>query len=187
PRAPSSSTSARAWRATVRVELERVGKRFGRVAALAEVTATIPAGARVALVGPNGSGKSTLVRVIMGLLAHEGAVWLDGRPPRASAARALAYVPQVAPLAAAPVEELVRAVAAVRDLPVRRMVQTAARFEVDLRDIWRRPFRALSGGTRHKILLALALAADARLYILDEPTASLDARARAAFYAAYRE
>src|SRR5262249_52650000 len=147
----------------------------------------IPAGARVALVGPNGSGKSTLVRVIMGLLAHDGTVQLDGRPPGPSAARALAYVPQVAPLAAAPVEELVRAVAAVRNLPIARVAEAGGCFEAARRAIWRRPFGALRGGPRHKILLALAFAADARLYILDEPTASLDARARAAFYTAYRE
>jgi ABC-type multidrug transport system ATPase subunit len=166
----------------LRVELEHVGKRFGAVVALGGVTLAIPAGARVALVGPNGSGKSTLVRVLMGLVQHTGRVRLDP-----DAARRRAYVPQVAPLAAAPVEELVRAVAAVRGLAPAKIAATAARFDLDLADIGRRPFRGLSGGMRAKILIALALAADASLYLLDEPTASLDARARAAFYALYEE
>src|SRR5690606_37970169 len=46
----------------------------------------------------------------------------------------------------------------------------------------RRPFRSLSGGTKQKLLIALALAADASLLILDEPTASLDAGARERFF-----
>jgi ABC-type multidrug transport system ATPase subunit len=171
----------------VRVELEGVGKHFGRVAALSDVNVTIPAGARVALVGPNGSGKSTLVRALMGLIAHEGTVRFDGASPGPAHARARAYVPQVAPLAAAPVGELVRAVCSVRDVPLARVAQVAARFELVLDSLAGRPFRALSGGMRAKILLALALATRASLFLLDEPTASLDARARTAFYAAYRD
>jgi len=174
----------------MRVDLTSVGKRFERVVALRGVTASIPSGARVALIGPNGSGKSTLTRVIMGLLGHDGAVRLDGKDPfreRAAIAGRLAYVPQIAPQTSAPVGELVRALCAVRGLMPARVDAIAARLELDLAAIRRRPFRGLSGGTRQKVLLALALACDASLYILDEPTASLDARARQGFFALYEE
>jgi len=173
----------------MRIEVEQVGKRFGRQRALAGVTLDIPAGARVALVGPNGSGKSTLLKILVGLLGFEGRVRLGGLDRRSDGpaiASRLAYVPQVAPLAAATVGDLVRAVAGVRGIDARRVADRAAGMELDLAAIGRKSFRALSGGMRQKVLLALALAVDASLYVLDEPTASLDARGRAAFLRLYR-
>lgn len=169
----------------MRIELREVGKRFGRVVALSGVTAELPAGARVALVGPNGSGKSTLTRILMGLLSHEGDVRVDGRDPlahRAEIAQGLAYVPQIAPAMGAQVGELVRAVAEVRGLDKGRLTGFTGRLGLDLAAVEDRPFRGLSGGTRQKVLIALALAARARLLILDEPTASLDPAARTRFY-----
>jgi len=172
----------------VRIELDGVGKRYGRQQALAGVTLDIPAAARVALVGPNGSGKSTLIKILMGLLTYEGRVrvgGLDRRTAGPAIAPGLAYVPQVAPLAAASVGELVAAITGVRGIPLARVVANAAGLELDLDAVRKKPFRALSGGMRQKVLLALALAADASLYVLDEPTASLDARGRAAFLRLY--
>ena len=81
----------------MRIELREVTKRFRGVHALRGVNLEVPAGRRVALVGPNGSGKSTLTRAVMGLLAVEGRVLLDGRSPfadRVAVASRLAYVPQ---------------------------------------------------------------------------------------------
>jgi len=65
----------------------------------------------------------------------------------------------------------------------------AARLGLDLeeRRLVRKPFRTLSGGTKQKVLLALALATGAALYVFDEPTASLDAAARTAFLATFAE
>ena len=173
----------------MRIELERVGKRFGRQQVLRDVTLDLPSGARVALVGPNGSGKSTLLKVLMGLLGYDGSVrigGLDRRTDGAAIAPRLAYVPQVAPLAAASVGELVTAIADVRAVSAERVAANAAALELDLVPVRSKPFRALSGGMRQKVLLALALAIDASLYILDEPTASLDARGRAAFLGLYQ-
>ncbi len=169
----------------MRVDLSGVTKRFSRVTALDGVTLQIPAGRKVALIGPNGSGKSTLTRVVMGMLACEGKVLLDGRSPfeeRADLAAQMAYVPQVAPQLAAAVGEVVQLVSVVRGLDPDRVRETAARLELDLREIARRPVRALSGGMRQKLLIALALSAGASLLVLDEPTASLDAGARQRFF-----
>jgi ABC-2 type transport system ATP-binding protein len=169
----------------MRIEARGVGKRFGAVTALADVCFDVPPRSRVALVGPNGSGKSTLNRILMGLASCEGEVRIDGRCPfqeRVAVARQMAYVPQVAPQLAAPVAEVVSAVARVRGIERARIAELALAFDLDLGALRRRPFRALSGGTKQKLLIAIALAADARLLILDEPTGSLDARARERFF-----
>jgi ABC-type multidrug transport system ATPase subunit len=63
----------------------------------------------------------------------------------------------------------------------------AARLSLELAPLARRPFRALSGGQRQKVLAALALASGAELLVLDEPTASMDPRSRAAFFRCIEE
>ncbi len=163
------------------IELRKVGKRFAGNPALVGVDLHLPAGARVALLGPNGSGKTTLTRAILGLVRCEGEIRIDGRPStdRVAIASRLAYVPQIAPPMAASVGEVVRAVCELRGLAVAKVAAIAAELALDLDAIRRRALRNLSGGMRQKLLLALALAADVELLILDEPTASLDAAARA--------
>ena len=165
----------------MRLELAQVGKSFGKVKALRDVTLDIASGAKVALIGPNGSGKTTLIRVLMGLVDHRGRVTLDGDR------RDIAYVPQVAPHMAASVDELVRAICELRSLPRDAVEAAARRLDLPLATLARREFRALSGGSKQKLLLALALAAKPRLLILDEPTASLDADGRGRFLALQRE
>lgn len=167
------------------VELHDVGKRFGRVAALAGVTLELPPGSRTALIGPNGSGKSTLTRALLGMLSVTGRIAIDGRPleeARAAGAAWFAYVPQIAPRLAAPVREVVAAVVGLRGMRRETVVEHARRLGLDLDELAKRPFRALSGGQRQKVLAALALAADAELLLLDEPTASMDPVSRAAFF-----
>ena len=163
------------------VELRAIRKSYGKLDALAGVDLDLPAGSRVALIGPNGSGKTTLIRVIMGLVAHQGTVRKDGGPGE------IAYVPQVAPQMAASVGELTRTIAGLRGVPARRIAELAAELGLDPAAIADRPFRGLSGGMKQKLLLAFALAARPRLVILDEPTASLDVAARARFVALERE
>lgn len=167
------------------VELRSIEKRFGRVAALRNVSVALPAGSRTALIGPNGSGKSTLVRVLMGALTAGGEVRCDGvvvGEERAGLAHRVAYVPQIAPRFAAPVRDVVRAVTSLRGRGVAEVEAIAAQLGIDLRELGKRPFRALSGGQRQKVLAALALASGAELLVLDEPTASMDPKSRGAFF-----
>ncbi|MFO0745875.1 MAG: ABC transporter ATP-binding protein [Myxococcota bacterium] len=150
----------------------------------------LASGTRAALIGPNGSGKTTLTRVVMGLVAHDGVVRLDGQSgarARIHAARDIAYVPQVAPAMAVSVGDLVRTVAGVRGRAVDAIQHIAAELGLALGPIAKLPFRGLSGGMKQKVLIALALGVEPRLVILDEPTASLDAPARARFAALERE
>ena len=167
------------------VELKDLDKRFGKVAALRRVSLELPAGSRTALIGPNGSGKSTLVRVLMGMLASQGEVLFDGQvasEDRRALASRIAYVPQIAPRLAAPLREVVRAVAGLRGQTWEAVAAVASALDLDLAALGRRPFRALSGGQRQKVLASLALASGAELLLLDEPTASMDPKSRLAFF-----
>ena len=169
------------------IEIAHVSKRFGRLRALDDVSLRIAMGERVGFVGSNGSGKTTLLRALVGLLRVDGRVTIDGvdvavQPERALAG--VAYVPQIAPPLDAPVGELVRACAALRGVDRDRVREQAAALGVELSAVARTRMRDLSGGTKQKLLAALALAAQPRLLVCDEPTANLDAPARAAFFAA---
>ena len=121
----------------------------------------------------------------MGLLTYEGRVLaggLDPRRQRLELARELAYVPQVAPSLAATVAELVAAVGSLRHLDRRVLQERAEALGLDWPAIATVPFRRLSGGMKQKLLIALALSSGARLLVLDEPTASLDAETRETFF-----
>ena len=169
----------------MRIEIKQASKTYGRVEALKGVDLVVPAGRRLALVGPNGSGKSTLIRALLGLIDCRGSVLLDGRSPfedRVALARRFAYVPQVAPAFGATVHDVVQLVTLTRDLDRTAVKQTARTLELDLDAIAAQPFRNLSGGMKQKLLLAIAFAAQPRLLVMDEPTASLDARARERFF-----
>ncbi len=172
----------------MRIQLANVSKRFGKVHALRDIELDLPAGARIALIGPNGSGKTTLMRVLLGLVHHHGQVLIDGGPARAHAlAPRIAYVPQIAPQMAATCGELVRAVTELRGILPATVREILTRLDLRLEDIAGLAFRTLSGGSKQKLLIALALAARPELLILDEPTASLDAEARGRFFELQRE
>lgn len=169
----------------MRVEAHEVRKRYGDCVALDGVSFELAVGERVALLGPNGSGKSTLNRALMGLLRYEGEIRIDGVSPssdRLDSARRVAYVPQVAPALAASVRETVRALTRLRGVDSADVAALASRLSLDLESVADRPVRGLSGGMKQKLLLALALSAQASLLILDEPTGSLDAETRERFF-----
>jgi ABC-type multidrug transport system ATPase subunit len=172
------------------IVLRNVVKTFGGIKALDGVSLSIPSGRKVALIGPNGSGKSTLTRILMGMLAFEGEVRLDGLSPferRVPLARRMAYVPQNPPQLAATVADVVRAVARIRGLDEGRIAVTAGQLDLDLGVVADRPIRGLSAGMKQKLLIALALSSQADLFILDEPTASLDVSARTQFFSLFAE
>ena len=163
----------------MRVEGKAVRKRFGRVEALRGLDFTIPAGARVGLIGPNASGKSTLIRIILGLLHCEGELLVDGEKRRGSAqSEKIAYVPQIAPKFTASVGEVVQAITRVRDMSPEDVFACGKEVGIDLKAVRRQAFCNLSGGAKQKTLISLALASRASLYVLDEPTASLDTQSR---------
>lgn len=163
----------------MRVDGNSVRKRFGKIDALRGVDFTIPSGAKVGLIGPNASGKSTLIRIILGLLHCEGELLLDGEPRRGiEQSDHIAYVPQIAPKFGASVGEVIKAITRVRELPREKVIACGREVGIDLRAVERQAFCNLSGGAKQKTLISLALASQASLYVLDEPTASLDTQSR---------
>ncbi len=147
------------------------------------------AGDWLGLAGPNGAGKTTLLKLLAGMLKPtSGSVRLDGqdlaRIRPLERARTLAVVPQRLEvpfdLPAATIVELGRLPYlgwSERLLPLggshRLRVEESLR-EVDLWELRDRSFRELSGGEQQRVLLAAALAQEAPILLLDEPTASLD-------------
>ncbi len=145
----------------------------------------VRSGELVSLFGPNGTGKSTFFRCILGRLRHGGTVLLgDAKVEALSAtdrARRVTYVPQehggVFPLSVLDVVLLGRTPHLVRHRgPSQTDVDVAlqALTEVGIDGLANRLFTQLSGGQRQLVLIARALAQDAPLLLLDEPTASLD-------------
>jgi iron complex transport system ATP-binding protein len=138
------------------------------------------------LLGPNGSGKTTLMKTLLGLLPPQGGeIRLEGRSlaqwkPRERAAR-LAYVPQAAEtffdFSLAEMVEMGRT--SHRGLfarPSRRDAEVArqALDTLGISALADRPIHRVSGGERQLALIARALATEASLLVLDEPTANLD-------------
>jgi ABC-type multidrug transport system ATPase subunit len=89
---------------------------------------------------------------------------------------------QTGPRLVAPFRELVRAYCALGGQRAEAVLPYAARLDLDLERVANKRVRDLSGGMKQKLLAALALSAGAPILVCDEPTASLDARARGAFF-----
>lgn len=162
------------------------GTRAPRRAVLSDVDLVILPGELIALVGTNGSGKTTLLRLLAGTLAPlAGSLRLFGRPvsdwTRMAAARRIALLPQALELPGGfRVGELV----AMGRLPHARSrfgstaedVEAVERAlgDADLRELAGRPVSELSGGERQRVGVAMALAQEPALLLLDEPTLHLD-------------
>ena len=169
--------------------LERVGFGYGAAAPmLADLSLRVMPGEMVALLGPNGAGKTTVLKLASGGLApRSGAIRLHGenvaRLGRVEVARRVAVVPQDFSVQFA---YTVRQVVELGRTPHRGFLGLSgasdhaaverALAETRTAALADRVFNELSGGERQRVVLALALAQEARLVLLDEPTAHLDIR-----------
>ncbi len=171
---------------TAAVELERLSAQYGGTPCLREISLRIPEGEMAALLGPNGAGKSTLLRVLTGRHpAAAGRVRLFGhdlsalRPSERAAWVAVAPQELTVPMPFT-VEEVV-GIGRTARLPRwtapgadhRRAVE-AAMAGMDVLELRARAFDELSGGERQRVVIAMALAQEPRLLLLDEPTSHLD-------------
>jgi len=160
--------------------------------AVRDVSLAIEPGSLTALIGANGSGKSTLIRLLAGLLApSSGEVLLEDRPladlTRRRRARHVAYMPQATttafPFRAIDVVLSGRTPHMERfhlDGAEDRSVAMDALHLADAAHLAERAMTALSAGERQMVILARALAQQPRLLLLDEPSAALDLKHRAA-------
>jgi ABC-2 type transport system ATP-binding protein len=165
------------------IEIRALRKSFGRTVALDGLDLTVRAGEVHAFLGPNGAGKTTTIRILLGLLAKDDgeARLLGGDPWRDATAlhRRLAYVPGDVTLwpglTGGEIIDLLGRLRGGQD--AKRRQALTERFELDPA----KKARAYSKGNRQKVALIAALARDAELLLLDEPTAGLDPLMEAAF------
>ena len=166
------------------LQLASIEVRAGERAVLRDVTLRIADGSLCAVVGPSGAGKTTLLRAAAGLVAHEGAVFVDDT----DVTRLPAHRRGVAMLFQEPrlfdsmsVLDNVAYADRVRRVPrtVRRDKAAALLDEVGLASRAAEGPAGLSGGERQRIALARALNASPRVLLLDEPLSALDAPRRA--------
>jgi iron complex transport system ATP-binding protein len=167
------------------IELRGVTVELGGQVVVDRVDASVGDGEWLALIGPNGAGKTTLLRAVARLVPYGGSILLEGRPTealqRAELSRLLAVVPQdpstppwmtvseYVLLGRTPhLGPLAKESSRDRDAAARALSR------LDLLEYRERKLGTLSGGERQRAVVARALAQEARIVLLDEPTASLD-------------
>lgn len=160
------------------VRFNGVGKDYGDVKALQDVSFSISPGGIVGMLGPNGAGKTTAMRIMTSFLAPgRGEVYLDGEPfgpDSVDARRRIGYLPESAPLYLDMLAwDYLVYEARLHGLDPDERVQRVIR-EVGLGSHAHMPVRELSKGFRQRVGLAHALLHDPELLILDEPTSGLD-------------
>jgi branched-chain amino acid transport system ATP-binding protein len=175
--------------------VESLSKSFGGVHAVRDVSFAVAAGETVAIIGPNGAGKTTCFNLIHGeLAADSGHIRLDGRtvlrePPHAIARRGVGRTFQVAAtFASMTVRESIALALVAHDgrdsATMAPMLETrSARIDTLLErlaidDLADAHCAALAYGDAKRLEIALALALEPRLLLMDEPTAGMGARER---------
>jgi ABC-2 type transport system ATP-binding protein len=175
--------------ATAILDVQGLRRRFGSTEAVAGVDLRVAAGETVALLGPNGAGKSTTLAMILGLLSPTaGQVTVGGRTPRQAVAGGLVgALLQSGAGSGLPsgtrVGELVRFVASLYPAP---LSSPAVLRHAGLASLVGRRVDRLSGGELQRVRFALAICADPRLLILDEPTVGLDVPSQRSFWETVR-
>lgn len=172
------------------IESVALSKRFDKRRVLERLDFAIERGQRLALLGLNGAGKTTLLRCVMGVLSFEGSISVGGEDVAKAGQQVrsrIGYVPQRPPQFQMKLATMVEFFAALRGIDAARIAERLEAFGLPLAETAERTLGELSGGMMQKVLLAVALAADPQLLLLDEPTANLDPRARGEFMRALRQ
>lgn len=169
----------------IAVRADAIRARLGNVDILHDISLSIQQGQWTSIVGPNGAGKSTFLKVLAGLLPHSGLVSLLGQPlhslPGRVRAQQLAWLGQnesagddltvldVALLGRLPHQAWLAPPSAADHAAVEQALRATQAWD------WRhRTLGQLSGGERQRVLLARALAVQAKVLLMDEPLANLD-------------
>ncbi len=163
-------------------------KKFGSFQALKGVDFDIPMGRIVGLIGANGAGKTTMLNAILGLSSYEGDLSVFGKDPSKDRAELMNDVCFISDVATLPkymkVSEVLDYVGDIhhgfdRDVALRYLAKTTVPLD--------KKIRALSKGMITQVHLAVVMAIDAKLLVLDEPTLGLDIIFRKNFYSALLE
>jgi iron complex transport system ATP-binding protein len=167
------------------IRLRDVSVELGGRRVVSEIDLDVARGEWVALIGPNGAGKTTLLRAVARLVPFGGSVELEGRSTgglrRAELSRLLAVVPQEP--STPPWMTVAEYVLLGRTPHLGPLAKEGSRDRdaaaqalerLDLTGYGGRRLGTLSGGEKQRVVVARALAQEARIVLLDEPTASLD-------------
>jgi len=165
------------------IEAKSLSRSFGELRAVDNVDLTVNSGSVIGLIGPNGAGKTTLLRALLGLTDCDGEVKVMGNDPRTERAALMEQVCFIADTAVLPrwmrVEQLLDYVTGVHPRFNRAHAEDfLATTDVKLK----RRVSDLSKGMTVQLHLALVMAIDAKLLILDEPTLGLDILFRKRFF-----
>jgi ABC-2 type transport system ATP-binding protein len=165
------------------IEARGLSKSFGSTRALDGLSFSLPEGRIVGLIGPNGAGKTTALKAVLGLTRFEGELSVLGRDPYHKRHEIMQDVCFIADVAVLPrwirVQQVVDFVAATHP---RFRPEICEQF-LSRTDIKRKSrVRELSKGMITQLHLALVMAIDAKLLVLDEPTLGLDILMRKQFY-----
>jgi ABC-2 type transport system ATP-binding protein len=165
------------------IEARGLRRAFGTTVALDGVNLRVEEGRILGLIGPNGAGKTTALNAILGLSPYEGELQVLGRNPWTEREQLMRDVCFIADVAVLPrwirVSQVLDYVAGVHP----RFDRKKAEAFLDKTDIQRKSrVRQLSKGMVTQLHLALVMAIDARLLVLDEPTLGLDILYRKQFY-----
>ena len=165
------------------IEASGLTKAFGATRALDGVSFSIPEGRIVGLIGPNGAGKTTALKAILGLTRFEGSLTVLGQDPYRHRHQIMQDICFIADVAVLPrwirVQQVIDFVAATHP----RFRREACEQFLARTDLKRRSrVKELSKGMVTQLHLALVMAIDARLLVLDEPTLGLDILMRKQFY-----
>lgn len=159
------------------IRIEHINKKFKKLSALNEINAQFEKGQVISLIGPNGSGKTTLIKAILGMVKSDsGKIFfnnelINGDPSYRSQ---IGYMPQIGRYPDnMKVRQLFRMLKNIRNVPEENLDEELIN-KFGLKEIFEKPMRTLSGGTRQKVSAALAFLFNPDVLILDEPTAGLD-------------
>jgi ABC-2 type transport system ATP-binding protein len=172
-----------AMKMTTIIEARGLTKNYGDTPALRGIELNVQSGRIVGLIGPNGSGKTTAIKAILGLTGFDGELKVLGKDPRTERNALMNEVCFIADVAVLPrwikVSQALDFVAGVHPrFDRKRAEEFLAKTDIRLD----RRVRQLSKGMVTQLHLALILAIDARLLVLDEPTLGLDLLFRRSFY-----
>jgi ABC-2 type transport system ATP-binding protein len=165
------------------IEARDLTKKYGAHVALDRANFSVQAGRIVGLIGPNGAGKTTALRAVLGLTSYEGQLRVLDREPFRERAALMQDATFIADVAVLPswlrVDHAIDFVAGVHP---RFRRDRASALLAKTQITGKRRMRELSKGMKTQVHLALTMAIDAKLLVLDEPTLGLDILARRAFY-----
>ncbi|RFP15400.1 ABC transporter ATP-binding protein [Duganella sp. BJB488] len=160
-----------------------LSKTYGKQAALNGASFTVEAGRIVGLIGPNGSGKTTTLKAILGLTQFEGELTVLGMDPRSQREALMNEVCFIADVAILPKWLKVKdAIAFVEGVHPRFDRSKAEKYLANTKLTPNMKVKAMSKGMVVQLHLALVMAIDAKLLVLDEPTLGLDILYRKQFY-----